>query len=80
MVFTPGGDVVEVVARCDTGADDEKEHFRQRMGDPPGLARVVHRRKMVQKAAKARFRAEIVHLEGSRIRKPDGITHHAIVK
>src|SRR5208337_134107 len=80
MVLAPGGNIVEIVAGGDGGTDGEKQHLCQRMSDPPRLARVVDLRKMVQKAAKARFRAEIVHLAGSRIRKPDGITQHAIVK
>ena len=58
MVFAPFGDVVEIVARGDAGADDEKQHLRQRMSDPPSLARVLYCRKMVQKTAKARFRPE----------------------
>ena len=76
----PGGNIVEVVAGGDGGADDEKQHLSQRMGDPPSLARVLNLRKMIQKATNPQFRAEIVHFEGSRIRKPDGITQHAIVK
>jgi len=47
---------------------------------PPRLARVIDIRKMLQQTAKAGFRAEIVHLKGSRIGKPDGIAQHAIVK
>ena len=80
MVLAPDGNIVEIVAGSDGGADHEEKHLCQRMSDPPRLARVIDLRKMVQQAAKAGFRAEIVHLVGSRIRKPDGITQHAIVK
>ena len=65
MVLAPFGDVVEIVARGNAGADDEKQHLLQRMSDPPSFARVLYCRKMVQKTAKARFRPEAVHLRGS---------------
>ncbi len=65
MVLAPGGDIVEIIVGSDGCASDQKQHLGQRMGDPPCLARVFDLRKMVQQAAKARFRAEIVHREGS---------------
>ena len=49
---------------------DEKEHFRQRMGDSLGLARILYRREMLQQAANARFRVEIVHPRRPELESP----------
>ena len=62
MALAPGGDVVEVVAGSDAGADDEQQNLGQRMRHPPRLAWVLDDRKMVEKAAQARLVAEAVHV------------------
>ena len=51
----PGGDVLVVVAVGDGTADDEKQDLRQRMQDPPHVARVFHPSEMVEQRGKARL-------------------------
>lgn len=41
MVVSPGGDVVEIVARGDGGAGHQQQHLRQRIHHPPWFALVV---------------------------------------
>ena len=40
MVFAPGGDLVEIVARGDGGAGQQQQDLGQRVDDPPRLALV----------------------------------------
>jgi len=51
----PGGDRLVIVAVGDRAADDQQQNLRKRMRDPPRLARVFDRRKMIQKGAKTRL-------------------------
>ena len=55
MRRAPGGDVFVVVAIGDTAADHQKENLRQRMQDPPHVARVLHLRKVVEQRGKPRL-------------------------
>ena len=57
----PGGDIVEVVAGGDAGADDEKQDLRQRMRHPPLFAPVFDDRKMIQQTAQAGLVVEVFH-------------------
>ena len=41
VLFPPSGDAVEVVAIGHRAADDQQKHLRQRMGHPPGFARII---------------------------------------
>jgi len=51
MRLTPGGDVVEVVARRDGRADHQKQHFRQGVRHLAGLARIVDPSEVIQQKA-----------------------------
>jgi hypothetical protein len=53
MRCSPVGNQVIVVAIADRAADNQKQHFRQRMRHPPWLARVFDRREMLQKRLQA---------------------------
>ena len=55
MRRAPGGDVFVVVAIGDATADHQKENLRQRMQDPPHVARVLHLRKVVEQRGKPRL-------------------------
>jgi len=57
MRLAPGGDVIEIIARGDRRAHHQQQHFGQRMGHTPWLARVFNDRKMIQQVGKTR-RAE----------------------
>src|ERR1700722_18444821 len=48
MVFAPGGDLVEIVARGDGGAGQQQQDLGQRVDDPPRLAVVIEPGKMLQ--------------------------------
>jgi hypothetical protein len=60
MVLAPGDDIVEVVARGDRGASQQKQDLGQRKGDPPRLAVVLQPRKMLQKQRHAGARNRLV--------------------
>jgi hypothetical protein len=49
MVLAPGDDIVEIVARSDGGAGHQQQDLMQWIEDPPGFARVIKLRKMLQK-------------------------------
>lgn len=55
MGRTPVGDQIVVVAVADRATDHNKQHLRQRMGDPPRFARIFDGRKMLQKRLQARL-------------------------
>ena len=48
MVFAPGGDFVEIVARGDSGAGQQQQDLGQRVDDPPRLAVIIEPGKMLQ--------------------------------
>jgi hypothetical protein len=51
----PCGDVLVVVAVGDGAADHEQQHFRQRMQDPPNVARVFDVGEVVEQRREARL-------------------------
>jgi hypothetical protein len=51
----PGGDVLVIVAVGDGAADDEEEDLRQRVQNPPHVARVLHDGEMVEQRREARL-------------------------
>jgi hypothetical protein len=51
-LLTPRGDRVVIVAVGNRAANHEQKNLRERMGDPPRLARILDYRKMIQKGAK----------------------------
>jgi len=53
MRLTPGGDIIVVATIRDRAANDQEQDLRQRMKDPPDIARVVDCGKMLQKHRKA---------------------------
>jgi hypothetical protein len=55
MVVAPGDDIVEIVARSDGGAGHQQQDRMQWIG-PPGFARVIKLRKMLQKQTQTRPR------------------------
>ncbi len=59
MRLAPKRDGVEIVAIGYRPAHRQQKNFRQRMGDPPTLARILDDGKMVQQSPQARFVAEL---------------------
>ncbi len=55
MRRAPGGNVLVVVAIGGAAADHQKENLRQRMQDPPHVARILHSRKVVEQRGKPRL-------------------------
>jgi hypothetical protein len=55
MRRTPGGDVLVIVAIRDGPADDEQQNLRQRVQNPPHVARILHIAEMFQQRGKARL-------------------------
>jgi hypothetical protein len=55
MRLTPGGDVFVIVAVGDRPAHHQKQNLRQGVSHPPGLARVIDPREMLQQRPKAGF-------------------------
>ena len=53
MRLAPGGDVVVVVAVRHGAADHQQQHLRERVGDPPHVARVLDGGEMLQQHAEA---------------------------
>ena len=53
MCRAPGGDVLVVIAIRDGPADHRQQDLRERMQDPPDVARVLHRREVIQQRSKA---------------------------
>jgi len=70
MMLAPGDDAVKIVAGRDGRAGQKKEHLRQRIHHPPGLALVRERGKMLQKQGHARPRNFLVR------EKVDGVAHY----
>src|SRR6202050_264351 len=72
--LAPGGDRLVVVAVRHRAADHEQQHFRQRVGDTPRLARILNRRKIGEKRLQPRLLFEHgkgkAHGGGSRITPP----------
>src|SRR5271156_4742920 len=72
--LAPGGERLVVVAARHRAADREQQHFRQRVGDTPRLARILNRRKMGEKRLQPRLLFEHgkgkAHGGGSRITPP----------
>jgi len=60
MVLAPADDIVEVIARADRGASQQKQDLGQRIGDPPPLAVVLQPRKVPQKQRHAGARNFLV--------------------
>ena len=48
MVFAPGGDFVEIVARGEGGAGQQQQDLGQRVDDPPRLTVIIEPGKMLQ--------------------------------
>ncbi len=81
MVLAPFGDVVEIVARCNAGADDKKKHSQAADGPP----RQASRGSSIPEKWSKRLRRRGLGPKSSiskapQIRKPDEITQHAMVK
>ena len=55
MRRAPGGDVLVVVAVGDGAADDEQQDLRQRMQDPPHVARVLDLGEVIEQRREARL-------------------------
>ena len=55
MRRAPAGDVLVVVAVGDGAADDEQQDLRQRMQDPPHVARVLHLGEVIEQRREARL-------------------------
>src|ERR1700689_3520212 len=60
MVMAKGGDLVEVVARCDGDAGQQQQDLGQRVDDPPRLTVVFEPGKMLQQQCYARPRHVLV--------------------
>src|SRR5260370_34034309 len=61
MVFAPGDDVVEIVARSDSRASHQQQDLLEGIHDPPGLAVIPEFGAMVQQQAQPRPRDFFVY-------------------